>query len=164
MSDIDAKKNELKEEIEKLKYEFKVELPKIIATARAYGDLKENAEYHAARERQSFVKAKIAQLADRLGKLSELNIDDISVDRVGFGSQVTVIDLDSDDDIIFTIVSPEDVNPSEGKISGSSPFGAALINKSVGDKVEVNIPAGNRKYYIEKLKTIHGKEFIKKYQ
>jgi len=160
MSELEQKKQQIREELEKLKYEFKVELPKRISEAREYGDLKENAEYHAARERQSFVQARIAQLTEQLNKLNELNLSDIPEDKVAYGSTVTVVDVDTDDEVVFTFVSSNEVNPSEGKISVSSPIGAAMQNKAVGELVEVNIPAGKRKYKIIKLVTIHGKEFV----
>ncbi len=162
-SDIEAKKAAIKEELEKLKYEFKVELPKIISKARSYGDLKENAEYHAARERQSFVKARIAQFSEQLAKLNDLNLSDIPKDKIGFGSEVTVIDLESEDRINFTIVSSDEISPSEGKISLSSPIGIALQNKKAGDKVEFTIPAGKKRYFVEKVKTIHGDESEEKF-
>ena len=159
--DIDGKVSALRKELDKLNHEFKVDLPKIIAHARAYGDLKENAEYHAARERQSFVKARISQLADQISQLQSIDISDISNDSISYGSKVTVVDLDSDDKIDFMFVSSNEVNPSEGKISLSSPIGIALRDKRVGETVDVSIPAGVRKYYIEKLVTIHGDEFEK---
>jgi len=160
-ADIDLKKKNVRVELDRLKHEFKVELPKKIAEARAYGDLKENAEYHAARERQSFVKARISQLIEQLGRLNELDITNIPNDKIAYGSQVTVYDLDSKDRINFIFVSSEEVNPSEGKISLSSPVGVALQNKTAGDQVEILIPAGKRNYYIEKLVTIHGNEILK---
>ena len=160
-TDLDAKKKKLKEELEALKYEFKIELPKVIAEARAYGDLKENAEYHAARERQSFVQARIGQISEQIAQLNELDISNLPADRIGYGSQVTVFDKETEDRIDFTFVSSNEVNPSEGKISLSSPIGMALQNKMAGDEVEVTIPAGKRVYYIEKLVTIHGNEFDK---
>jgi len=159
-AELEAKKQVVRDELEKLKYEFKVELPKRISEAREYGDLKENAEYHAARERQSFVQARIAQLTDQLNKLNDINMTDIPDDKVGYGSTVTVVDLDLDDEIVFTFVSSNEVNPSEGKISVSSPIGAAMQNKSAGEIVEVVIPAGKRKYFIKKISTIHGNEMI----
>lgn len=158
---IEEKKKLLKEELDQLNYEFKVELPKIIGEAREYGDLKENAEYHSARERQSFVQARIGQLSAQLAQLNELNVADIPSDKVGYGSTVVIVDKDTDDEMRLTFVSPDDVNPAEGKISLSSPFGAALINKTVGEDVVVNVPAGERHYYIKKLITIHGNEFEK---
>lgn len=159
-AELEAKKQVVRDELEKMKYEFKVDLPKRISEAREYGDLKENAEYHAARERQSFVKARIAQLTDQLNKLNDINMTDIPEDKVGYGSTVTVVDLDLDDEIVFTFVSSNEVNPSEGKISVSSPIGAAMQNKSTGDVVEVVIPAGKRKYQIKKIITIHGTEMV----
>ncbi len=160
-SDIDAKKASIKEELAKLKHEFKVELPKVIAKARAFGDLKENAEYHAARERQSFVKARIGQYSEQLSKLNNFNYSDIPADKVGFGSELTVIDMDTDDRINFIIVSSDEVNPSEGKISLTSPIGVALSNRTAGEEVEIKIPSGKKRYFIEKLVTIHGEEYIK---
>lgn len=101
MSELEQKKQQIREELEKLKYEFKIELPKRISEAREYGDLKENAEYHAARERQSFVQARIAQLTEQLNKLNELNLSDIPEDKVAYGSTVTVVDVDTDDEVVF---------------------------------------------------------------
>ncbi|NLV68931.1 MAG: transcription elongation factor GreA [Spirochaetes bacterium] len=157
-TELEAKKQKVRDELEKMKHEFKVDLPKKIAEAREYGDLKENAEYHAARERQSFVKARIAQLTDQLNKLNDLNMNDIPDDRIGYGSTVTLLDLDSEDEIVFTFVSSNEVNPAEGKISVSSPIGVALQNRAAGDTVDVTIPAGKRKYKILKIITIHGTE------
>ena len=157
-AELEAKKQKVRDELEKMKHEFKVDLPKKIAEAREYGDLKENAEYHAARERQSFVKARIAQLTDQLNKLNDLNMNDIPDDRIGYGSTVTLLDLDSEDEIVFTFVSSNEVNPAEGKISVSSPIGVALQNRAAGDTVDVTIPAGKRKYKILKIITIHGTE------
>lgn len=159
-TDLEAKKQKVRDELEKLKQEFKVELPKKIAEAREYGDLKENAEYHAARERQSFVKARIAQLTDQLNKLNDLNMADIPNDKIGYGSTVTLLDMDSDDEIVFTFVSSNEVSPSEGKISVSSPIGMAMQNRKAGDEVDVVIPAGKRKYKVMKFVTIHGNEVV----
>ncbi|HPS56946.1 MAG TPA: transcription elongation factor GreA [Spirochaetota bacterium] len=157
-TELEAKKQKVRDELEKMKHEFKVELPKKIAEAREYGDLKENAEYHAARERQSFVKARIAQLADQLNQLNDLNVTEIADDRIGYGSTVTLLDLDSEDEIVFTFVSSNEVNPAEGRISVSSPIGVALQNRFAGETVDVVIPAGKRKYRILKIVTIHGTE------
>ena len=159
-TELETKKQQIRDELEKMKHEFKVELPKKIAEAREYGDLKENAEYHAARERQSFVKARIAQLTEQLNRLNDLNITDIPDDKVGYGSSVTVVDTDTDDEIVFIFVSSNEVNPSEGKISVSSPIGAAMQNKSAGDHVTVAIPSGKRNYLIKKIVTIHGRELV----
>lgn len=160
-TELEAKKQKVRDELEKMKHEFKVDLPKKISEAREYGDLKENAEYHAARERQSFVKARIAQLTDQLNQLNDLNVTEIPDDRIGYGSTVTLLDLDSEDEIVFTFVSSNEVNPAEGKISVSSPIGVALQNRFAGDSVEVTIPAGKRNYKILKIITIHGTEIEK---
>jgi transcription elongation factor GreA len=163
-NDLEAKRQVIRDELDKMKYEFKVDLPKRIAEARAYGDLKENSEYHAARERQSFVKARIGQLTSQLNDLKAMKLDEISEDRIGFGATVTVVDLDSDDRMELVFVSPDEIDPSAGKISLSSPIGNALQHKSVGDQVEAVIPAGKRRYYIEKIVTIHGNKLEKKYE
>lgn len=154
--DIEAKKRKLKEELEQLKIELKVEIPKRLTEARAYGDLRENAEYEAAKERQAFVNARITQISSQISELSNLKVGDIQRDRIGFGSVVRLRDVDEGAVLEFTFVSSNEVKPSEGKISLSSPFGMALQNRFVGDVVEVNIPAGKRKYLVEKITTIHG--------
>ncbi|TAL31378.1 MAG: transcription elongation factor GreA [Spirochaetes bacterium] len=156
---IEEKKLKLREELDRLKYEFKVELPKRIAEARTYGDLKENAEYHAARERQGMVKARIAQLSNQFSQLSNLNLSDISKDKIGYGSTIVVQDVESGDRLEFTLVASNDVKPSEGKISATSPVGMALQNHTVGETVEITIPAGKRKFLIERYITIHGGVF-----
>ena len=100
--DINSQKQDLRDELEKLKNEFKIELPKKIAEAREYGDLKENAEYHAARERQSFVQARIAQLTEQLNQLNDINVSDIPDDSIGFGSVVTVYDEIEEEELVFS--------------------------------------------------------------
>jgi transcription elongation factor GreA len=155
-NDLEAQRQLIRDELDKLNYEYKIEIPKRIAEARSYGDLKENAEYHAARERQGMVKARISQLNAQLGQLKQLNIGDIAEDRIGYGATVCVIDMDTDDKMEFIFVSPNEVDPSAGKISLSSPIGNALQNRMAGETVEAVIPAGKRRYYIEKIVTIHG--------
>jgi transcription elongation factor GreA len=156
---IELKKIEIKKELEILRHEFKIDLPKKISEARAYGDLKENAEYHAARERQSFVKAKISQLNSQLSQMNDIDLSKVEENKTGFGSAITVMDLDSNEKINFIFVHPNEVMPSEGKISTSSPIGAALTNKCAGDEVVINTPVGKKRFFIEKLVTIHGNEF-----
>lgn len=155
---IEQKKVELKEELDKLKHEFKVELPKKIAEAREHGDLKENADYHAARERQGFVKAKIGQLNAQMQKLNSIKIDEIPNDKVGFGSNVIIKNMKTGETKDITFVTDAETNPSEGKITMSTPFGLALSNKGVGEEAVVTLPVGEEKYKIIKLITIHGKE------
>ncbi len=162
--DLETQKKEIKEELTKLKHEFKIVLPKVIADARAFGDLKENAEYHAARERQSYVQGKITHLSQQLSKLNNISVNDLPEDKVAFGSTVSLIDVNTNDNLEIIFVSPGEVNPSEGKISLSSPYGLALQNKTAGETIEVTIPAGKKNFYIEKLTTIHGNEFEKKYE
>ena len=157
-NDLDKQKAELKDELDKLNYEFKFELPKKIAEAREHGDLKENADYHAARERQGFVRAKIAQLTEQLAKLSNIDFKTIPNDKVGFGSKVSVIDAGTGNTIEFTFVPDGEMKPAEGKITLNTPYGKALAGKKVGDTVEVVIPAGKRKFKITNLVTIHGNE------
>lgn len=155
---IEDKKKQIKEEIDRLQYEMKVELPQRIAEARAKGDLKENAEYHAARERQSFVQARIAYLSKQLSLMDSIDISSIEQGRVEFGSLVTVRNLDTGEVVEFTIVTPNEVDASAGKISLSSPIGRGLHKKTVGDEVTVQIPAGVKRFRIEKIITIHGEE------
>lgn len=158
-TDIELKKKELQEELDALKYEFKIELPKKINEAREHGDLKENADYHAARERQGFVKAKIAQLTEQLAKLSSIDVSEIPEDKVGFGSVIKIQDTASSIALEFTFVSDAETNPSEGKISLSTPYGQAFAGKSIGDVVEVTIPAGVKSFKLVSLTTIHGTSF-----
>jgi transcription elongation factor GreA len=151
---IDLKKR-LQDEIQQLEYELKVHLPKEILKAREHGDLRENAEYKAAKERQSFLQARAAQLHRRLAALNMVNLDRIPRDKVGLGSVVTVVVPDSGDETIFEIVVPEDADPTIGRISPSSPIGKCLLGHEQGDSVEVKVPAGLRTYEIRKLVTIH---------
>ena len=156
--DIENKKKQIKDEIDKLQYELKFELPQRIAEARAKGDLKENAEYHAARERQSFVQARISYLSKQLSLMDSIDFSKIEQGKVEFGSVVTVRNIDTNELLEFTIVTPGEVDASAGKISLSSPIGRALHKKTIGDEVTVQIPAGTKHFKIEKLITIHGEE------
>ncbi len=151
---IDLKKR-LQDEIQQLEYELKVHLPKEILKAREHGDLRENAEYKAAKERQSFLQARTAQLHRRLAALNMLNLDRIPRDKVGLGSLVTVMIPDSGDETVFELVVPEDADPAIGRISPSSPIGKCLLGHEEGDSVEVRVPNGVRTYEIRKLVTMH---------
>jgi len=148
-------KKKLQEEIAALEYELRSELPKEIAKARAYGDLSENAEYHAAKERQSYVSARLAQLHGRLKDLSMVDLSKIPTDRVGLGSTVVVYDNEKGEEITYQIVTSEDADAASGRISTTSPIGRSLLNKQVGDEVRVQIPGGVRTMEILRLKTIH---------
>jgi transcription elongation factor GreA len=145
----------LQEEIAALENEFRIELPKEILKARAHGDLKENAEYHAAKERQGFVNARLSQLHARLRDISMIDMSTIPTDRVGLGSTVTVLDVDRDEKKRYKLVTSEDVDVSKGMISTSSPIGRGLLGKKVGDTVKIQIPDGMREMEIIELITIH---------
>ena len=151
---IDLKKR-LQDEIQQLEHELKVTLPKEILKAREHGDLRENAEYKAAKERQSFLQARAAQLHRRLAALNMVNLDRIPRGKVGLGSVVTVVTEGSGEQTVFEIVVPEDADPTIGRISPSSPIGKCLLGHEEGDSVEVRVPSGVRSYEIRKLVTMH---------
>lgn len=148
-------KKRLQEEIAALEYELRNELPKEILKARAHGDLRENAEFHAAKERQRFVDARLSQLKQRLGEVSMVDVTKIPRDRVGLGSTVHVLDITKDEEITYKLVTSEEADAAKGLISTSSPIGRGLIGKQVGDEVKVAIPGGSRTMEILKLTTIH---------
>ena len=145
MADI---KKRLGDEIRTLEYELKVELPKEILRAREHGDLRENAEYKAAKERQSFLQARIGQLQQRLAALSLVNLDKIPRDKVGLGSTVSVRETSTGEQIVYDIVTPEEADPTQGRISPSSPIGKSLLNHEEGEVVAVKAPSGTREYEI----------------
>jgi len=148
-------KKKLQDEIAVLDYEMRNELPKEILKARAHGDLKENAEFHAAKERQRFVDARLAQLRVRLAELSMVDLSKIPHDRVGLGSRVVVLDLVKDEQITYSLVPSEDADVNAGRISTASPIGRGLLNKMVGDEVKIIIPGGLKQFEVISLKTIH---------
>jgi len=148
-------KKKLQDEIAVLDYEMRNELPKEILKARAHGDLKENAEFHAAKERQRFVDARLAQLRVRLAELSMVDLSKIPHDRVGLGSRVVVLDLVKDEQITYSLVPSEDADVNAGRISTASPIGKGLLNKVVGDEVKITIPGGLKQFEVISLKTIH---------
>jgi len=152
---VEAIKKRLEDEIRTLDYELKVQLPKEILKAREHGDLRENAEYKAAKERQTFLDARIGQLHRRLAALSLMNLDRIPRGKVGLGSTVTLRHTGNSEEVIYEIVTPEETDPSTGRISPSSPIGKSLLNHEVGDTVEVRVPSGSKEYEIVKLATIH---------
>ena len=151
-------REKLMEEVKTLEHELRVQLPKEIKTALAMGDLRENAEYHAALERQGFVKARIGQLRQRLAQLNTINLSHIPKDRVGIGSTVCLLDLDSDAELTYELALPEVADQAKGLISTSSPVGRGLIGKKEGDQVTIPIPSGKKRYEILELSTLHDKE------
>lgn len=148
-------KKKLQEEIAALENELRVELPREILKARAHGDLSENAEYHAAKERQRYVDARLGQLRQRMAELSMIDMSRIPHDKVGLGSEVVVLDIQKDEEVTYRLVASEQTDVSKGWISTGSPIGRSLLGKEVGDTVKVNIPGGTREFEIVKLKTIH---------
>jgi len=148
-------KKKLQDEITALEMELRVELPREILRARAHGDLSENAEYHAAKERQGLVNARLGQLYGRLRDISMIDMSKIPHDRVGLGSTVVVLDVDKDEKVRYKLVTSEDVDVANGRISTSSPIGRGLLGKVVGDTVLIQIPGGVREMEIVELITIH---------
>src|SRR6266480_1114762 len=151
---IDLKKK-LQDEITVLEYELHVELPKEILKARAHGDLSENAEYHAAKERQGFVNARLGQLRQRLAEISMIDFSKIPHGKAGLGSTVVVLDTKRDEEVTYNLVTSEEADAANGKISTTSPIGRALLGKEVGDVVKVTSPGGVKELEILKLTTIH---------
>jgi transcription elongation factor GreA len=151
-------KQKLLDEISILEHELNIDLPKEIAVARAHGDLSENAEYKYAKERQSFVNARIAQLKRRMGDLGMLNLNNIPKDRSGYGSRILVLDVHREVKIEYKLVSSEEADAEKGHISTTSPIGKALLNRKVGDEIEVATPAGKKEFEVVRLVTIHEDE------
>ncbi len=148
-------KKKLQDEVAALDHELYHELPKEILKARAHGDLSENAEYHAAKERQGFVNARLSQLKVRLAEMSMVDLSRLPVDKVGLGSTVVVLDLQKDQEITYRLVTSEEADAATGRISTGSPIGRSLLGKAVGDTVKANIPSGVREFEIVKLTTIY---------
>jgi transcription elongation factor GreA len=142
------------EEINELERELKTQLPKEIQRARELGDLRENAEYKAAKERQEFLQARIGMLKRRVAQLSLLNLDRIPRDRAGLGSTVHLRES-TGETLVFQLVMPEDADGEKGFVSTASPIGRAIVNKVAGDEVHVTTPNGERIFELVKLSTIH---------
>jgi len=143
------------DELMQLDKELKTELPREIKRARELGDLRENAEYHAAKERQRLVEVRISQLKKRVSEIHLMNLDKVPRDRVGFGSTVHLKDLVTGAETVYQLVMPEDADVEHGLISTASPIGRALLNKEEGDEVTVTTPAGSRRFELVKLTTMH---------
>lgn len=145
------------EEIHRLEKELKTELPKEIQRARELGDLRENAEYQAAKERQRLVESRISMLNKRVSDISLMNLEKLPKDKVGFGSTVH-LKGDAGQMVVYQLVMPEDADVEKGLISTASPIGRALLNKEEGDEVSVITPNGGRRFEVVKLLTIHDEE------
>jgi transcription elongation factor GreA len=152
---IDGLKARMLEEITKLEHELRNELPKEILKARAHGDLRENAEFHAAKDRQRYVDARLSKLQLRLSELSLVDMSKIPRDRVGLGSRVVVFDVKKNEERSYKLVASEESDVANGLISTSSPIGKGLLGKKVGDDVTIDIPGGQRTLEVLELKTIH---------
>ena len=137
--------------------ELQVDIPKAILTAREHGDLKENSEYKAAKERQTFLQARISLLQKRISDVTSLDIEKIPRDRSGLGSTLFLTDIKTGKEKQFHLVFPEDVDPDAGKISPGSPVGKALMGKQTGDEVMVLLPEQKIEYEVINVKTIHDK-------
>jgi transcription elongation factor GreA len=148
----------LKKELADLQHELSHKLPKELEEARAHGDLSENAEYEAAKARQELVTLRISQIGGRIRELSMYTMASIPEGVAAYGSKVTVEDLGEGEEIVYNLVFPEEAEVSQGRISLGSPLGRALLNRSVGDEIEVQTPKGKRRYAIVDLVTIHDAE------
>src|ERR1700723_3929149 len=151
----DQIKKKLRDELNTLEYELAHDIPRELKKAVAMGDLSENAEYHMAKQRQEYLKARVRQLGKRLADLSLINMNNIPKDKVGLGSTVTIFDGTKNEEMEYQLVTSEESDVAAGKISTTSPIGRALLNKKVGDEVIVVSPNGKGELESLKLSTIH---------
>lgn len=152
---------QLKEELQKVEKELRIDVPKELRKAAAHGDLRENAEYEAAKQRQSFLQARSAHLSSRINVLSTLKLELIPTDAVGFGSKVHLEDQNTGEEVVYEIVTPEEVDPRNGKISVNSPIGKAILNKAAGDDITITLPTGVRELSVTEVHTLHDLFFRK---
>ena len=148
-------KAKLEQEVRKLERELREELPAALKKATQLGDLRENAEYQTAKERQSYVQAQLSHLQHRLAKLSLINLTKIPTDRISYGSTVVLFDLDTEVEVTYRLVTSEESDVKAGKISTTSPIGRSLMNREEGDEVQIRTPGGTKNYEIMELTTIH---------
>jgi transcription elongation factor GreA len=151
---LDVRKK-LQDALNVIERELRVELPKEILRAREHGDLSENAEYKSAKERQSYLEGRKAQLQQRLAALSLVNLDKIPTDRAAFGSQVVLYEYETQKEVEYRLVSPEESDINLGLISITSPIGRSIVGKMVGDSIEIVTPSGTKGYEMRELRTIH---------
>jgi len=149
-------KQKLEEEMQRIEHELRVTLPKEIQTALGQGDLSENAEYESAKNRQSTIQARYAQIQKRLADLSRIDVSGVPKDRAGLGSEVTVENLDSGEEVRYTLVIPELADGNRSFVSMASPVGKALMNRRVGDTVTITIPRGTLEYEVRRIVTLTG--------
>lgn len=151
---LDEIREKIENEIEKLTHELTVDLPERIKIAMEHGDLRENSEYKAAKDRQSFVEARLNHLTSRMTELSRIDVNEMAYDRVGFGSKVKIRDLDMDEDFTFTITAGDFIDLDAGQVSLASPIGQGLLGAAEGEEVTVELPRGERRYKVLELKTL----------
>src|SRR6476469_8035296 len=155
MEEVKAK---LQKELDELEHELHFKLPKVIQHAREFGDLSENAEYKAAKERQTMVQARISLLHQRMMEVESIDLSKIPTDTIAYGSEVVLYDLDKDEKVKYRLVTSEESDPDKGLISTVSPIGQALMGKREGDEAKVKTPTGWRNFEITRLTTIHDQE------
>lgn len=155
---MEAVRKKLQDELSVLEDELHTKLPKEIQKAREFGDLRENAEYKAALERQSIVRARIMQIRQRLGEVESIDVSKIPTDRVAYGSSVVLFDVEKEEKVRYRLVTSEESDPENGLISTVSPIGQALMGREEGDEVKVKTPTGIRTFEISSLTTIHEQE------
>ena len=151
-------KKKLQDELAALEDELHFKLPKEIQKAREFGDLRENAEYKAAMERQTMVQARMRQIHMRLNEVKSIDLSKIPTDRAAYGSTVVLYDLDKEEKVTYRLVTSEESDPDNGMISTVSPIGQALMGKEEGDEIRVKTPTGWRNFEISRLTTIHEQE------
>jgi transcription elongation factor GreA len=152
---MEAVRKKLQTELDELEEELHFKLPKEIQKAREFGDLRENAEYKAAMERQSIVQARIMQVRQRLNEVDSIDVSKLPTDSIAYGSKVVLYDIDRDVDVTYRLVTSEESDPEKGLISTVSPIGQSLMGKEEGDEVKVKTPNGWRNFEIRRLYTIH---------
>lgn len=155
---MEAVRKKLKGELDELEEELHFKLPKEIQKAREFGDLRENAEYKAAMERQSIVQARIMQVRQRLSEVDSIDVSKLPTDSVAYGSKVILYDLDRDEEVTYKLVTSEESDPENSFISTVSPIGQSLMGKEEGDEVKVKTPNGWRNFEIKRLYTIHDQQ------
>lgn len=151
---LDEIREKIEGEIMSLTHELNVELPQRIKTAMEHGDLRENAEFKAAKERQAFVEARLNHLTSRMTELSKIDVSEMAYDRVGFGSKVKIHDLGMDEEYTFTITAGDFIDLDAGQVSLASPIGQGLLGAQEGQEVTIQLPAGERSYKVLSLSTL----------
>lgn len=148
-------KDRLQAELDELDHELRVLLPKQIKIAKEWGDLRENAEYHAALARQQLVQARIGQLRQRIREVSSIDVTKVPHDKAAYGSTLLLYDAERDEEVTYRLVTPEESDPQGGLISTTSPVGKSLMGREEGDEVTVRTPNGARNFEVRRLTTLH---------